>query len=59
MALTGTPEKEGENQDFSLEISFTLSLIGHIDIIFSGVFVCNLWFLLIVRMNVVSCRVTL
>ena len=26
---------------------------------FSGVFVCNLWFLLIVRVNVVSCRVTL
>ena len=26
---------------------------------FSGVFVCNLWFLLMVRVNVVSCRVTL
>ena len=25
----------------------------------SGVYVCNLWFLLIVRLNVVSCRVTL
>jgi len=25
---------------------------------FSGVFVCNLWFLLIVGVNVVSCRVT-
>ena len=25
----------------------------------SGVFVCNLWFLLIVRVNVVSCRVSL
>jgi len=26
---------------------------------FSGIFVCNLWFLLIARVNVVSCLVTL
>jgi len=26
---------------------------------FSSVFVCNLWFLLVVRVNVVSCRATL
>jgi len=26
---------------------------------FSGVFVCNLWFLLIVQVNDVSCRVAL
>jgi len=51
VALTRAPENKGENQDISLEATFTLS-------IFSGVFVCNLWFLLIVRVNVVSGRVT-
>jgi len=59
VALTRAPENEGENQDMSLETTFTLSLAGHIDIFFSGAFVCNLWFLLIVWVDVVSCRVTL
>jgi len=36
-----------------------LRLAGHIHMHFSGVFFCNIWFLLIVRVNVVSCRVTL
>ena len=50
---------EGENQDISLETTFTLNLAGHNDMLFSGVFVGNLCFLLIVRVNVVSCQVTL
>jgi len=59
VALTRAPENEGENQDISLETTFTLSLAGHIDMFFSGVFACNIGFLLIVWVNVVSCRVTL
>jgi len=31
-----------------LETGFKLSLAGHIDMFFFGVFVCNLWFLLVV-----------
>jgi len=31
VALTTTPENEGENQVISLETTFTLSLAGHID----------------------------
>jgi len=58
-ALTRAPEKEGENQDINLETTFTPSLAGHIDMFFFRFFVCNLWVLLIVRVNVVSCRVTL
>ena len=34
MALTRAPENEGENQDISLETTFTLSLAGHIDLFF-------------------------
>jgi len=59
VALTGAPENVGEDHAISFEAPFTLSLAGHIDILFFGDFVCNLWFLLIVRVNVVSCRVTL
>jgi len=59
VALTRSPENEGENQDVSLDTTFTLSLAGHIDMSFSGVVVCNLRFLLIVRMNVFSYRVIL
>jgi len=40
VALTGTPENESENQDISLETTFTLSLAGHIDIFF---FCCFCW----------------
>ena len=53
MALTEAPENVGENHN----ISFEVQLAGHIDMFsyFSGVFVCNRWFLLTVRVNVVSC----
>jgi len=59
VALTRAPENVVENHDISFEALFTLRLAGRIDMLFSGVFVCNLCFLLIVRVNVVSCRVTL
>jgi len=59
VALTRVPENEGENQDISLETTFTLSLADHTDMFFSVFFVCSLWFLLNVRVNVVSCRITL
>jgi len=59
VVFTRAPENEGESHDISFEAPFTLSLADHIDMLFSSVFVCNLWFLLIVRVNVVSCRVTL
>jgi len=49
----------GETHDISFEAPFTLRLAGHIDMLFFQCFVCNLWFLFIVRVNVVSCRVTL
>jgi len=49
----------GETHDISFEAPFTLTLAGHIDMLFFRCFVCNLWFLFIVRVNVVSCRVTL
>jgi len=48
----------GETHDISFEAPFALRLAGHIDILFFGCFVCNLRFLF-VRVNVVSCRVTL
>jgi len=34
VALTRAPENEGENQDINLETTFTLSLAGHIDMLF-------------------------
>jgi len=50
---------EGETPGISFEAAFALRLAGHIDMLFFRCFVCNLWFLFIVRVNVVSCRVTL
>jgi len=49
----------GETHDISFEAPFTLRLAGNIDMLFFPYFVCNLWFLFIVRVNVASCRVTL
>jgi len=34
VALARAPENEGENQDISLETTFTLRLAGHIDMLF-------------------------
>ena len=59
VALTRAPENVGENNDISFETPFTLSLDGHIDVLFFRCFCLYLWFLLIVRVNVVSCRVIL
>ena len=47
-----------ETHHISFEAPFALSLAGHIDMLFFRCFVCNLWFLFIVRVNVVSCGVT-
>jgi len=55
--LTGSDV--GEAHDISLEAPFALKLAGRIDILFFRCFVCNLWSLFIVRVDVVSCRVTL
>jgi len=49
----------GETHDISFEAPFELRLAGCVDMLFFRCFVCNLWFLFIVRVNVVSCRVTL
>ena len=49
----------GETHDINFEAPFALRLAGRIDMLFFRCFVCNLWFLFIVRVNVVSCRVTL
>ena len=49
----------GETHDIGFKAPFTLTLAGHIDMLFFGCFVCNLWFLFIVQVNVLSCRVTL
>jgi len=54
VALTRAPENVGENHDISFEATFTLRLAGHIDMLFFRCFVCNLWFLLIVRMSFLS-----
>ena len=43
----------GETHDISFEAPFTLTLAGHIDMLFFRCFVCNRWFLFIVRVNVV------
>jgi len=59
VALTRAPENVGENHDIIFEAPFTLSLAGHIDMLFFRCFCLYLWFLLIVRVKVVSCRVTL
>jgi len=60
VALTRAPENVAENHGISFGAPFTLKLAGQIlTCYFSGVFVCTLWFLFIVRVNVVSCRVTL
>jgi len=60
VALTRAPENVVENHDISFEARFTLRLcLAILTCYFSGVFVCNIWFLLIVRVNVVSCRFTL
>jgi len=48
-----------ETRDICFEAHFALRLGGHIDMLFFRCFVCNLWFLFIVRVNVVSCRATL
>ena len=42
----------GETYDISFEAPFTLRPAGHIDMLFFWWFVCNLWFLFIVRVNV-------
>jgi len=55
VVLTRAPENEVGNQDISLETTFTLSLAGHSDMLLFRFFV----FLLTVRVNVVSCQVTL
>jgi len=49
----------GETRDIRFEAPFALRLAGHIDMLFFRCFVCKLWFLFIVRVNVVSCQVTL
>jgi len=59
VALIRAPENVGEKRDTSLEAPFALGLGGRLTFYFSGGFVGNLWFLPIVRVNVVSCRVTL
>jgi len=48
----------GETHDISFKAPFALRLADHIDMLFFWRFVCNLWFLFIFRVNVVSCRVT-
>jgi len=58
VALTRAPENVGENQDISLEQFSHSAWLAIFTCSFSGVFVCNLWFVLIVRVNVVSCRAT-
>jgi len=57
MALTRAPENVGESHDISFEALFTLSVIDHIDMLFFRCFDLYLW-LFVVRVNVVSCRVT-
>jgi len=52
-------ENVGGNHDISFEAPCTLSLAGHIDMLFFRCFCSYLWFLLIVRVNFVSCRITL
>jgi len=42
----------GETHDISFEAPFTLGPAGHIDMLFFRCFVCILWFLFIVRVNV-------
>ena len=42
VALTKAHENVGANHDISFEAPYTHSLAGHIDVLFSGVFVCNL-----------------
>jgi len=59
VTLTRAPENIGETHDISFEAPFTLRLAGYFDMLFLRCFVCKLWLLLIVRVNVVSCRVTL
>jgi len=49
----------GETHDINFEAPFALRLADHVDMLFFRCFVCNLWFLFIVRVNAVSCRVTL
>jgi len=58
VVLTRAPENLGGNHNTSFEALFTLSVAGHTTCYFSGVFVCNVW-LLIVWVNAVSCRITL
>jgi len=58
VVLTRAPENVGGTHDISFEALFTLSVAGHIDMLFFRCFVCNLW-LLIVWVNVISCRITL
>jgi len=48
-----------ENHDTSFEAHFALRLAIRIDMLFFRRFCLHLWFSLIVRVNVVSCRVTL
>ena len=54
VALTRAIENVGENHDVSFEAPFTLRLAGHIDMLFFWCFCLYVWFLLIVRVNVVS-----
>ena len=58
VALTRAPGNVDKSHDITFEAPFILGLAGHIDMLFSGVFVCNLWFLFIVQLHIVSCRVT-
>ena len=59
VASTRAPENVGGNHDIGFEAPFTVSLAGHVEMLLFRCFSLYLWFLLIVRVNVVSCRVTL
>ena len=59
VALTRASKNVAENHDTSFECLSHSDWLAIMTCYFSGVFVCNLWFLLIVRVNMVSCRVTL
>jgi len=58
VALTRAPENVGKNHDISFEAPHS-DWLAIFKCCFSGVFVCKLWFPLIVEVNVVSCQVTL
>jgi len=59
VALTRAPENVGENYDIISKHLSHSDWLAIFTCYFSGVFVCFFWFLSIVRVNVVCCRVTL